>query len=86
MGYLNERHGMMMFGKTPPGSCPECAVAHAPDQPHNRDSLCYQYKFYDAHGCCPTWADAMAHCSPEVKAVWAEELKKLGVAIGQVTE
>lgn len=59
MGYLNNKHGMTMIGATPPGTCPECAVAHAPDQPHNRDSLCYQYKFYDAHGRWPTWEDAM---------------------------
>lgn len=47
MGYLKERHGMMMLGKPPEGTCPMCAVAHDPALPHNRDSLAYQYKFYD---------------------------------------
>lgn len=86
MGYLNDKHGMTMFGATPPGTCPECAVAHAPDQPHNRNSLCYQYKFYDAHGRWPTWEDAMAHCSDEIKILWTKELKKRGVEIEQVSK
>ena len=60
MGYLKDRHGMMMLDNVPPDTCPECAVVHDPD--------------------------AMAHCSPEVKAVWAEELKKRGVEIGRVTQ
>ena len=67
MGFLMERHGMMMPGKTPPGTCPECAVAHDPEMPHNRDSLAYQYKFYDQHGRFPTWKDAMAHCTPAIQ-------------------
>lgn len=47
MGYLKEVHGMTLLGKTPEGTCQECAVKHSPEQPHNRDSLAYQYKFYD---------------------------------------
>ena len=72
MGYLKEIHGMTLLGRTPEGTCPECAVKHDPEQPHNRDSLTYQYKFYDQHGRWPTWADAMAHC-PDVleKHEWA---------------
>ena len=81
MGFLNERHGMMLVGKTPPGTCPLCAVNHPPEQPHNRDSLTYQYKFYDEHGRWPTWADAMEHCSDEVKAYWKEALEARGVEI-----
>lgn len=81
MGYLKERHGMMMLGKPPEGTCPMCAVAHDPALPHNRDSLAYQYKFYDENGRWPTWSDAMVHCSEEVKAFWIEELKKRGVDV-----
>ena len=81
MGYLKEKHGMMMIGHVPEGTCPECAVAHDPEQPHNRDSLAYQYKFYDKHGRWPTWADAMAHCTPEIKEFWTKELNKRGVKI-----
>lgn len=70
---------MSMIGNTPPGTCPECAVVHAPDQPHNRDSLTYQYKYYDQHGRWPTWEDAMAHCAPDIQAIWREELKARGI-------
>ncbi len=52
------------------GVCQECGVDHAHDQPHNRDSLPYQYRFRGTHGRWPTWTDAMAHCTPEVKAAW----------------
>lgn len=83
MGYLKERHGAVLLGKTPEGTCPMCAVKHEPEMPHNRDSLCYQYKFYDQHGRWPTWADAMAHCAPEVKAIWRRELEARGVEVGE---
>lgn len=81
MGYLNDRHGMMLLGRTPPGTCPLCAVKHDPNMPHNRDSLAYQYKFYDQHGRWPTWADAMAHCTPDVKEYWVEALEAHGVTV-----
>ncbi len=83
MGFLNERHGMMIVGRTPPGTCPMCGVNHDFKQPHNRDSLTYKYKFYDEHGRWPTWADAMEHCSDEVKACWREALKSRGVEVDE---
>lgn len=54
--------------------CQECAVDHAHDQPHNRDSLYYQMAFHATHGRWPTWTDAMAHCGPDVRAAWRELL------------
>lgn len=81
MGFLEERHGIRMLGKTPPGTCPECAAKHGPDQPHNRDSLAYQYKFYDEHGRWPTWEDAMAHCPEWIRAAWIEALREKGVEV-----
>lgn len=81
MGYLQERHGCSLFGKTRPGTCPMCGVAHDPAQPHNCESLTYQYKFYDEHGRWPTWADAMAHCSPEVKEYWCKALAQHGITV-----
>lgn len=36
------------------------------------------YKFYFEHGRWPTWADAMAHCSDEVKAAWEVALREGG--------
>ena len=78
---LKELHGLTLLDKTPPGTCPMCAVKHEPEQPHNQQSLAWQYKFYDLHGRFPTWADAMAHCSDEVKAYWAEALKEHGIDV-----
>lgn len=79
MGYLKEQYGMQMLGKTHPGTCQECAVAHEPEMPHNKDSLTYQYKFYDKHGRWPTWKDAMDHCSQEMKELWIQALTERGV-------
>ena len=45
MGYLEKNYGMHLLNGVPEGTCPECAVKHTPDQPHNRDSLFYQYHF-----------------------------------------
>lgn len=81
MGYLKEKHRITMLERTPEGTCPECAVEHDPRMPHYRDSLTYQYKFYDQHGRWPTWADAMAHCDPKVKEAWIEALRKHGVEV-----
>ena len=81
MGMLKEKHGLTMLGNTPPGTCPFCAVTHPPEQPHNQESLTWQYKYYDAHGRFPTWADAMAHCTSEMQAFWVEALKEHGVEV-----
>lgn len=81
MGFLYSRHGMTLFGRTPDGACPECASVHDPGQPHNRDSLTYQYKFYDQYGRYPTWADAMAHCTKEVKELWVQALGEKGIEV-----
>lgn len=64
-----------------PGMCQECAVDHPPELPHNQQSLFYQYHFYNEHGRWPTWKDAMAHCTEEVRNFWLEELQKRGVKI-----
>lgn len=58
------------------GVCQECAVDHPPDLPHDQESLYYQYHFLAEYGRWPTWDDAMAHCSDEMKATWREELAK----------
>jgi hypothetical protein len=63
------------------GQCPLCLATHHPDQPHNQQSLFYQYSFYEGHGVWPTWADAMAHCTPEVKKLWTDELAKEGIVV-----
>jgi hypothetical protein len=59
--------------------CQECAVNHLPNQPHNAQSLYYQYKFYAEKGIFPTWKDAVAHCNNETKIAWEKELRKRNV-------
>jgi len=46
-----------------------------------RDSLAYQYYFFDQHGRWPTWADAMAHCGENMKTAWTKALTERGVDI-----
>ena len=58
-----------------PNNCQMCAVDHATDQPHDHGSLFYQMKFNQEHGRFPTWEDAMAHCSEEVRTQWGSLLK-----------
>ena len=57
-----------------PDKCQACAVDHTIDEPHNQQSLYYQYWFYGQHGRWPTWADAIAHCSPKVRKLWKQAL------------
>ena len=76
MGHLKP---WKIIGKTPPGTCSECATKHPPEMPHNQQSLTYQYKFYDRHGRWPTWEDAMAHCSDEIKQLWKDALLKIQI-------
>ncbi len=52
------------------GTCSMCHVKHAPDQPHNQQSLAYKMKFHAINGRYPTWSDAMAHCALEVRQTW----------------
>ena len=67
----------------PPGprACRICAARHAPDQPHDRDSLYYQNWFRKRHKRFPTWNDAMAHCTDEEKAAFIAELAKRGIFV-----
>lgn len=62
------------------GTCPACAVQHAPDLPHDCRSLYYQYRFFGLRGRWPTWADASAHCSELVVRASRDALQKLGIA------
>lgn len=66
-----------------PDKCQMCATKHEPEFPHNQQSLFYQYAFYYSvkPNRWPTWADAMAHCSDKMKAMWTAELKKKGIEV-----
>lgn len=54
----------------PDGTCSQCAVDHHPEQPHNCESLYYQYAFYAEHARWPTWEDALAHCDNQMYDLW----------------
>lgn len=60
-----------------PDVCQQCATKHKPEQPHNQQSLYWQYYFFADHDRWPTWKDAMAHCTPEIKKFWIEHLKEM---------
>lgn len=65
-----------------PGVCQTCAMDHPPTDPHNQQSLYYQYAFRETHGRWPTWKDAIAHCSPKLKEFWESELRRAGAWSG----
>lgn len=71
------------FDLLPPakGACQECAIYHDKELPHNKDSMFYQIKFYMKTGRNPSWKDAMAHCSDEMKELWTAELNKKGIEV-----
>ena len=69
-----------------PRTCPICAVVHAPDQPHDRDSVYYQNRFWKRYKRLPTWADAMSHCSEAAKAAFIEALAERGIDAGANTD
>lgn len=78
--------GTMMLIPPHPYLCQICGADHEQHLPHNRDSLYYQVAFQMQHGAYPTWADAMAHCSDEMKQLWTDALTERGIDIGTVTQ
>jgi hypothetical protein len=64
--------------KPGPGLCEACAIKHDPDQPHNKDSIHYQYWFRAREGRWPVWKDAIAHCDADTRAAWEEALREAG--------
>lgn len=51
---------------------------------HDRESLYYQYRFYQQQHRWPTWSDAMAHCTPERQREYVQALEELGVPQDQI--
>lgn len=64
-----------------PDKCQTCATAHAAGDPHNKQSLFYQMRFANEHDRSATWKDAMAHCTPEVRARWTHQLRAHGETV-----
>jgi hypothetical protein len=50
-------------------------MEHKDHEPHNAQSLYYQYRFYFLRHRWPTWADAVAHCTPEMQRHWKQALE-----------
>ena len=71
----------MLLMPVKPGNCKECGVKHLPEEPHNALSLFYIFTFSQKNGRAPTWKDAIAHCSPEIKKAWKTGLKARGLWI-----
>lgn len=69
--------GPMTLLPPAPGVCQVCARDHEPEIPHDKTSLYYQTKFYMKTGRVPTWDDAMAHCTEEVKRTWKESMERV---------
>lgn len=78
MGFLNKSFGMTLM-PAKPGVCPKCGRDHEAGWPHDRDSLLFQYTFFDEHGYFPSWNDALEGCSEGVKAYWTEQLTARGI-------
>lgn len=78
MEVIDHGHGGLSLLPPKPGVCQICATSHLADSPHNQQSLFYQYRFFYAHGRWPTWADAIAHCDPNMRGNWRCELTKRG--------
>ena len=74
----NVVEGKMMLLPPPDGHCRICAVMHEPDMPHNAQSLFYGMRFKMRYGRDGTWADAIAHCTPEMQSYWIQGLTDRG--------
>ena len=76
----------MILMKPHPDACQVCAREHDPHLPHDQQSLYYQMTFYAQNGRYPTWADAMAHCAPEVKRIWTLGLAQHGIQLEETND
>ena len=65
-------------------TCPLCADRHTDKEPHNRNSLYYQMRFFQDHKRLPTWGDTIADCSQFRKAYWKMVMKNKGVKISEI--
>lgn len=60
----------------PKDACQVCGYKHELLDPHNVQSLYYQYAFYGVLGRWPTWADAVAHCDEQKAVLWEKALRE----------
>lgn len=81
MKVVKKQFKSFMMMRPPPDYCQTCCWQHEPEMPHNRDTLYYQTKFKLNKKRWPTWADAMAHCSPDVQQKWTAALAEKGIKV-----
>lgn len=79
----------------PESGCPECGTEHPVELPHDLESLVYQYSFRNREARAgreerwPTWIDAMAHCTEQMREDWIAKMAELGFHLnedGTITE
>jgi len=76
----NKTESGMFLAPPKKGTCQQCATEHEEWEPHNL-CLYYHYHFYSQHGHFPTWVDAMAHCTDEIKKSVIEVLNEHGISV-----
>jgi len=62
----------------PDGCCRICARAHAPEMPHDAQSVFYQMRFKMRYKREGTWLDAISHCAEYVQFPWKRALQRGG--------
>lgn len=73
-----ESTGTMMLLPPREGLCRICAGDHKPNMPHNAQSLFYGMRFKMRYKREGTWADAIAHCSVDMRIFWENGLRERG--------
>lgn len=76
-----EKAGSIFLLPPAPHLCQTCATDHEEAFPHNAHSLYYQTAFNMEHHRAATWLDAMAHCAPDMQALWTQALEEKGIDV-----
>lgn len=61
------------------GCCPVCGDEHPPEYPHNPGHIYWQMLRAVHHEPSPTWNEAMAHVSEEMRESWVGFLDGAGI-------
>lgn len=64
-----------------PDHCQVCAVFHEPGDPHNPQSLYWVVKRGLENREPPTWEEALAHCTVEMRDYWVGMLEERGIVL-----
>lgn len=64
-----------------PDACQVCARRHDANEPHDAQSLYWATKRAMEGKPAPTWAEALEHVEPDVRAAWVTALGEHGVTV-----